>query len=224
MVGALRAVALVAFAGGAAGVAAGCGPSFQAVYEGDVRFEHCYALDQTTAPVEARKECWRDWLHVYTYGQSSDRIEFAAARFSELSLDPTLPSVDPGTRPKRGHSAAPLPTNAFAPPPNVAGEGAGPGEKGGQGTSGASGGSSGSSGSGGSSASGPTPDGGSGSQHVAQVAARAPGEECTAACADRWNACRRSCTDGACETCDQSYRSCVPACFKEVHQIPRSLR
>jgi hypothetical protein len=218
-VGVLRAVALVAVAGGAAGVAAGCGPSFQAVYEGDVRFEHCYALDQTTAPIEARKECWRDWLHVYTYGQSSDRIEFAAARFSELSLDPTLPSVDPGTRPKRGRSVAPLPTNAFAPPPNVA-EGSDKGDKGGPG------GSSGSSGSGGSSGSTVAlADGGSGgAPRVAPVAGRAPGEECTAACADRWNACRRSCAGPACEACDQAYRSCVPACFQEVRQIPRSLR
>jgi hypothetical protein len=178
------------------------------VYEGDVRFEHCYALDQTQAPTEAKKDCWRDWLHVYTYGQSSDRIEFAAARFSELSLDPTtLPSVDPGTRPKRPRNvAAPLPTNAFAPPPNVAGDGA---EKGSGGPAQAVS----------AAAVVPAPPTGR-----VQVGARAPGEECTAACADRWSACRKGCSGPACDACDQSYRACVPACFQDVRQIPRSLR
>jgi hypothetical protein len=44
---------------------AGCGPSFQAVYDGDVRFEHCYALDESpNAPMAAKKDCWRDWPSV----------------------------------------------------------------------------------------------------------------------------------------------------------------
>jgi hypothetical protein len=98
-----------------------CGPSFQAVYECDVHFEHCYALDEGGASVDAKKECWRDWLHGYTYGQSRDRVEYGGTRYSELSLDSTLPSEDmstPATRAKH-IVAAPVPTNAFAPPPNV---------------------------------------------------------------------------------------------------------
>jgi len=100
--------------------AGGCGPSYQAIYECDVRFEHCYAIDESAVSTDAKKQCWREWLHGYTYGQSGDRIEFAAARVSELSLDPTLPSVEsreghPGKR-----SAALGPTNAFAPPPKLA--------------------------------------------------------------------------------------------------------
>lgn len=216
---------LLACAGVAAtGAMAGCGPSFQAVYEGDVRFEHCYALDQSAVVPDYKKECWREWLHGYTYGQSSDRIEYAAARFSELSLDPTLPSVDTGARPtKRSRTAAPMPTSAFAPPPNVAGEGPTPAPLPSQAPqppqppqpplapSGpaalpiAS------------TSTGPAP-------HVVQAAAHAPGEECTVACADRWNGCRRGCAGGACDACDRAYRACVPGCFQDVRHPPRSLR
>ena len=102
------------------GGASACGPSYQAVYECDVHFEHCYALDQGGATVDQQKECWRDWLHGYTYGQSRDRIEYGGTRLSQLSLDPTLPSEDKGLPPRPQHTiAAPMPTNAFAPPPNM---------------------------------------------------------------------------------------------------------
>lgn len=169
-----------------------CGPSFQAVYECDVRFEHCYALDQEeTAPPEAKKACWREWLHGYTYGQPRDRVEYAATRFSELSLDPTLPKVEAETPPRRAHAmAVPAPTNAFAPPPQVAERGTPAGE---------------------SSASPPTPA--KSAPTVATAAARAPGEECAESCASYWNACHKSCKDGACDACDKAYRLCVPACF-----------
>ena len=95
-----------------------CGPSFQAVYECDVHFEHCYALDESGASVDQKKECWRDWLHGYTYGQSRDRVEYGGTRYSELSLDPTLPSEDQPSARAKHIVAAPVPTNAFAPPPN----------------------------------------------------------------------------------------------------------
>jgi len=202
----------------AVGVVAGCGPSFQAVYEGDVRFEHCYALDQTAAGPDAKKECWRGWLHGYTWGQSRDRIEFAAARFSELSLDRTLPSEDTGQRPaRRVRPASPMPTSAFAPPPNVAGDGT----------------------------ASPAPPqlppppsppvapppqavvavaAPAGTAHVQTLVPRAPGEQCTSACAERWTSCRRGCVDGSCDACDRGYRACVPGCFLEVRQAPRSLR
>jgi hypothetical protein len=195
------------------GAGAACGPSFQAVYEGEVRFEHCYALDQTTAPPDAKTDCWRDWLHVYTYGQSRDRIEYAATRFSELSLDPTLPSEDTGARPRRArHVAAPMPTSAFAPVPNVAGDGPSPASSAPAASSSAAG------------TSGSLPaQRVSSESRATPVAARVPGEECTSACAERWNACRRTCAD-ACDACDGQYRACVPACFREVGQAPRSLR
>jgi hypothetical protein len=167
-----------------------CGPSFQAVYECDVRFEHCYALDQEDmASADAKKACWRDWLHGYTYGQPRDRVEYAATRFSELSLDPTLPKVETEA-PKRVHAmAVPAPTNAFAPPPNVA-------ERGPAGEGSASPAAP---------AKSATP--------AAATAAHAPGEECAESCASYWNACHKTCKDGACDACDRAYRLCVPACF-----------
>ncbi|HEX4445084.1 MAG TPA: hypothetical protein VH044_00045 [Polyangiaceae bacterium] len=107
----------LAGAGAGLGVAA-CGPSYQAVYESDVHFEHCYALDESGASVDSKKECWRDWLHGYTYGQSRDRVEYGGTRYSQLSLDPTLPSEDV-PRAEAPKHAAPAPANAFVPPPNV---------------------------------------------------------------------------------------------------------
>jgi len=171
---------LVAVLGGAAA----CGPSFQMVYECDVRFEHCYALDQGAGPPEGKKDCWRDWLHGYTYGQSRDRIEFAATRFSELSLDPTLPNEDvrgPGPR-RPDRVVAPVPTSAFAPPPNTS-ESHGP----------------------------PEPS----AAPARASASRLPGSDCAQTCGEKWNACRATCKDRACDPCDKAYRACMPACFHE---------
>lgn len=166
---------------------AACGPSFQTVYEGDVRFEHCYALDQTAAPLDTKKECWRTWLHGYTNGQSWDRVEYAATRFSQLSLDPTLPSEE-SHEPRPGHRpqtvAAPVPTNAFAPPPNLA-------------------------------ASAPATASAAPSVLVREEGPRTPGAACCDGCAERWSTCRGQCQGPACNACDVSYRTCMPACFRE---------
>ncbi len=183
-----RPLALLALlALGALGAAA-CGPSFQAVYECDVRFEHCYALDEGTVSIEMKKACWRDWLQGYTYGQSRDRVEYAGARLSELSLDPTLPSVDRGDPPPHASpkAAAPVPTNAFAPPPNLAEH---------------------------SPADPPAPS--ASSSAVARApTARMPGDDCMQSCQDRWKACHDLCKDGACTACDRTYKTCVPGCFR----------
>jgi len=174
-----------------------CGPSFQAVYEGELHFEHCYALDEMTISDDSKKECWREWLRGYTYGQSNDRVEYAATRFSELSLDPTLPSEDTrdagagSRRSRRAEStvAAPMPTNAFAPPPNMsAAEVRDPPVL-------------------------KTVDAGKAPR--AASAAGAPGSDCVAACEGRWSGCREGCKDGTCEPCDRTYRACVPTCFQE---------
>ena len=98
-----------------------------------MRFEHCYALDaslERTAESpdgkdasdgkDAKIECWRDWLHGYTYAQSRDRVDYAAARLRKLSLGPT-PSSDESRDAKQALTvASPMPTSAFAPPPNLA--------------------------------------------------------------------------------------------------------
>jgi hypothetical protein len=166
---------------------AACGPSFQTVYEGDVRFEHCYALDETGAPPETKKDCWRRWLRGYTNGQSWDRVEYAATRFSQLSLGPTLPSEESrDARPGRRAPtvAAPVPTNAFAPPPNVA-------------------------------SSTPVTASAAPSVLFREGSARAPRSDCCDGCAEHWSTCRGSCQGAACDACDASYRACMPACFRE---------
>lgn len=53
---------LSASAIGALGGALACGPSFQAIYEGNARFEHCYALEENAQTgMREKAECWRDW-------------------------------------------------------------------------------------------------------------------------------------------------------------------
>ncbi|MBX3201788.1 MAG: hypothetical protein KF894_26865 [Labilithrix sp.] len=105
---------------------AACGPSFQAIYEGNARFEHCYALEEN--PQESMPEkaaCWRDWSERYTYGQTRDRVHYATARYVALSQAPTLPTDEalmmaaPGEAPRLSTITAPAPTNAFAPPPKT---------------------------------------------------------------------------------------------------------
>src|SRR4051812_49840524 len=77
---------LVLGLGLALALVAGCGPSFQAIYEGDARFEHCYALDDApNAPMKDKTSCWRDWTQHYTYGQTRDRVEYAKARARALT-------------------------------------------------------------------------------------------------------------------------------------------
>ncbi len=60
---------------------AGCGASMDAMYEGDIRFEHCMALDaQPQITAGQQQACWRDWLAHYTYGQTKDRVDHAQSR------------------------------------------------------------------------------------------------------------------------------------------------
>lgn len=97
----------------------GCGHSIQAVYEADVRFEHCMAMDARPAvKARIRKQCWKEWLAFYTYGQTRDRVLHAQLRVQQLDGSTRLPpngsgpatsSVDP--------LEGPGPTTALSPPP-----------------------------------------------------------------------------------------------------------
>lgn len=119
--------ALFAAAVAAASAAAvACGPGFQAVYEGNARFEHCYGLEETpAATMRDKADCWRDWSDHYTYGQTRDRIQYAIARYVALSQAPNVPTDEalmmaaPGVTPRVSTITAPAPSNAFAPPPKV---------------------------------------------------------------------------------------------------------
>lgn len=103
----------------------GCGPSFQAIYEGDARFEHCYALDDDpNAGMRSKSECWHDWTQHYTYGQTRDRVEYATMRYRALSspvapTDEAMMSAAPGEGSRSTSITAPAPTSAFAPPPKT---------------------------------------------------------------------------------------------------------
>jgi hypothetical protein len=117
--------ALVVFIAAAAPLVA-CGPSFQVIYEGNSRFEHCYALEENPqASMPAKAACWRDWSERYSYGQTRDRINYATARYVALSEAPNAPTDEalmmaaPGETPRATVITAPAPTNAFAPPPKV---------------------------------------------------------------------------------------------------------
>lgn len=110
----------------ATALALGCGPSFHAIYEGNARFEHCYALEENPAiGMKERAECWRDWSERYTYGQTRDRIQYATARYVALTEAPGIPTDEalmmaaPGMTPRVSTISAPAPTNPYAPPPKV---------------------------------------------------------------------------------------------------------
>jgi hypothetical protein len=182
-----------------------CGPSFQALYEGDARFEHCYALDESgSKSMKEKSDCWREWTLHYTYGQTRDRVEYAAARYRALSRAPEAPTDEammeaaPGEG--RGVSvAAPAPTSAFAPPPKTlaADLDAGAFRTGGG------------------------LPGYSDAAVVVQAQpetpeARPPGSECAESCDSTWTHCKDKCagTPKACDACAAALKRCMRSCFR----------
>jgi len=94
-----------------AGASWGCGASIQAVYEGDVRFERCMALDvRPEIAVGERRECWTDWVVFYTYGQTRDRLRHAHLRIKQLS-------AGGAAAPDEGRAAPKDPTSVRLLPP-----------------------------------------------------------------------------------------------------------
>jgi hypothetical protein len=179
----------------AAALLVACGPSFQVVYEGDARFEHCYALDDTpTAPMQEKTECWTEWMKHYTYGQTRNRVDYAAMRAKALRevhaapTDEAIMGAAPGeaTGPVRGHDE-PVPTNAFEAPPKTLSEvdaGKPPVET-------------------------PAADG---PKHTTP-GPLTPREPCTDRCHSEWQACRVNCKGKECGACDLSYGGCMKRCF-----------
>ncbi len=182
-----------------AGALAACGPSFQVVYEGDARFEHCYAIDDTpTVPMQEKSDCWTQWMTNYTYGQTRNRVDYAAMRAKALREVPALPtdealmSAAPGGGTGRdvGHDV-PVTTNAFAPPPTTL------------------------SGDAGQDAPGPTSrEGTTAEAHAAgaPVVPLAPHDGCILACRAKWQACTTACKV-KCVDCDPAYSGCMRRCF-----------
>jgi hypothetical protein len=74
----------------------------QAVYEGDVRFEHCMALDmQPEIRDQVRRECWSEWAAYYSYGQTRDRVTHAELRVQQLGRNRPAPVGEEPKRPRQ---------------------------------------------------------------------------------------------------------------------------
>jgi hypothetical protein len=188
----------------AALVSLSCGPSFQVVYEGDSRFEHCYALDENpNVLMQQKSECWSDWIQHYTYGQTRDRVEFAALRYRAILRAGALPTDEavmgaaPGEALGTSALAAPAPTNAFAAPPRTLVDYGSPGQPNAPPTATVE------------PAHSPAP-----APAVSPLPQPAPpGATCVDGCSDAWRSCRSSCADKACAACDKTYGKCARGCF-----------
>jgi hypothetical protein len=184
-----------------------CGPSFQVVYEGDARFEHCYALDETASvPMQEKTECWTQWTRSYTYGQTRNRIDYAQARAKSLSEAHLMPTDEavmgaaPGEGVGRVGRDEPVTTNAFAPPPKTMSDVD-------AGTPSAT--------------LDETPKKVENGSIVAVtprlplgaiVPTVTPREACTDRCKGEWLECRATCKS-KCGACDHTYGGCMKSCF-----------
>jgi hypothetical protein len=187
--------------GALAGIAlAACGPSYQALYEGDARFEHCYALEETgQVSMVNKRDCWRGWILHYTYGQTRDRVEYASQRYKALTRAPAAPTDEAmmEAAPGEGRStgvAAPAPTSAFAPPPKTLDEDAGVPVN--------------------SELPSGYADAGNNAAVVTEESSPAPpGASCATGCDATWSRCK-GCDGGAkCEACAATYKKCMRTCF-----------
>jgi hypothetical protein len=98
-----------------------CGASIRGIYESDVRFEHCMALDaRSDVKPTLRRACWDEWTRFYTFGQTRDRIDYAHLREKQLSGASDFDEADTMAAKSSGTlAAAPDPTSAIAPPPSM---------------------------------------------------------------------------------------------------------
>jgi hypothetical protein len=172
--------------------ATACGASIQAVYEGDVRFEHCMALDsRPDAKPTLRRACWEEWVKFYTFGQTRDRVDFAKLRQKQLSAssdfdEGTWSPTSPGPRVA---AAVPEPTSVLEPPPSTLASDGGSGEP-------------------------PPNDAGADAEGGAPVDPP-PGSACGGECDDAWSNCQIECKKvDACERgCDAKHKRCMRKCF-----------
>ena len=187
-----------------------CGPSVQSIYEGDVRFEHCYRLDlELDVATTHRQACWTTWLDRYTYGQSRDRLEYARRRVRAFgSGDVDRPTLRVGSNEaqdtRQFYLVVPQPTSVHAPPPPIATRvNATPDAPA-------------------SSAAEPSKSTPaiSNSAEAALVPSDkpAPGEGCAGACKNAFSSCNQACDAAAkspaCKSCDPDYKKCMARCFE----------
>jgi hypothetical protein len=181
----------------ASALSTGCSLTYQSLYEGDARFEHCYRLDEEKeVQAQEKQRCWHDWSTKHTYGQSRDRIDYALAR--ERALGQTLASGETAPRGlvfPGGIIWAPQPMSAFAPPPQIMSRDAGAPQTAER-----------------------TPTAASLSDHpsgLPSASPMAPGANCGGACSKTWSQCGEQCnkTNGCQSGCDDRYRVCMRSCF-----------
>src|SRR5450432_12530 len=183
------------FAGLATLLAGGaCGPSVQSIYEGNVRFEHCYRLDlEVDAAPTHREACWKEWLGMYTYGQPRDRIEYARRRARAFATgDVDCPKLNIGdskqAEARQFYLVVPAPTSVHAPPPPIATRWYG--------------------------------DAGAAPAAPTVTLAAAPGDQCGNDCRETFETCARPCDPDAgklepgCKACDPDYKACMKRCFQ----------
>jgi hypothetical protein len=196
-----RSIRALLAAGAALGLASlaalGCGPSVQSIYEGNVRFEHCYRLDlELDVASSHRQACWTTWLERYTYGQSRDRLEYARRRVRSFAAGDTNPPVlniggtDPEQETRQFYLVVPAPTSVHASPPPIATRVNLPGEA-------------------------PAGDAAAAAKSAAKPT---PGEDCAAACRNAFSSCSDACASDAkspaCKSCDPDYKKCMQRCFE----------
>ncbi len=161
-----------------------CGASIQAVYEGDVRFEHCMALDARPDVERAMREiCWGEWVTFYTFGQTLDRIEYARMRQRQIAAGIRPDQAAPPPSVPTSAPAVPDPTSALVPPPMMLAVDGGPGDA--------------------------APD-----VVDAADDRPPPAAECAADCAQTFRFCQQDCKTAPCEkTCAAKYKRCMRRCF-----------
>ncbi len=170
---------------------ASCGPSVQSIYEGNVRFEHCYRLDlELEVASSHRQACWTSWLDRYTYGQPRDRIEYARRRVRSFAAgDANRPALVLGQaqheETRQFYLVVPAPTSVHAPPPPIATR---------------------------LNVAAPPPAAPSAEPK------NAPGAECEASCKSAFASCNQACDpaakSAACKSCDPDYKKCMARCFE----------
>jgi hypothetical protein len=188
---------------------ASCGPSVQSIYEGDVRFEHCYRLDlELDVATTHRQACWTTWLDRYTYGQSRDRLEYARRRVRAFaSGDVDRPALRVGQNQEQDtrqfYLVVPQPTSVHAPPPPIAtrvnavveppaSASAEPSKS--------------------------SPTISNSAEAAKPIDKPAPGEDCASACKSAFSSCNEACEaaakSAACKSCDPDYKKCMGRCFE----------
>jgi hypothetical protein len=96
-----------------------CGANMQAVYEGDMRFEHCMALDaEPDVTPMIQRACWIEWLAFYTYGQTRDRVRHAEGRIRGLANAGVVP-IEEVAQATPEPLAAPAPASMVSSPPLI---------------------------------------------------------------------------------------------------------